>query len=277
MQDKKMKIINIVICYKNVSEVIQYAHQFNDYKKAEMELIIVVNKLSSEQINLMNTELKKIDIVYKIYNPEKNLGYLNGLIYGYRKYVEENGEADWIIMSNTDIQFDPCHYYEYVEKRKYGSNVWCVGPAVYSKFRKSYDNPVAIQRRSKKDLKRLITIFKTPFINVFYIFLSDVKARMFPRDIGKSRNVYEVHGCFFMIRKELGNLLIQNGYPGFLYSEEAYISELVFCNNKKIFYDNQLEIIHLEHSVTGLLQKRKIAKYLSESLQNIFDIFYERE
>lgn len=270
-----MKIINVVICYENIDEIITYAKQFQNVQDQNViELVIVINKIENNyQIKTLTEALYKLNIRFRIYNPNKNLGYLNGMIYGYKQY-KKNGIADWIIMSNTDIVYDVQEFSNYLSNKKYELDTWCIGPSIYSNGRKSYDNPVSIERRKKSDIKKIIRILKTPIINILYVALSDIKARMLPKKTGKSGFVYEVHGCFFIVKKELADLLVERNFPAFLYSEEAYIAELCYQNGKKIYYDTDVEVKHLEHSVTGFLKKRKIAKYISESLQIILDLFY---
>lgn len=272
-----MKIVNIVVCFKNDEEIVQFARQFQKQQSQEqIELIVVINELSQGKIEKLIKELDNLGIIYNIYNPNINLGYLNGLIYGYRQYIKTNDKADWIIFSNTDIQYDVGKIRDYIDKRNFERDIWCIGPAVYAESRKTYDNPVALKRRSEREVKKLIKIFRTPILNVIYITLSDIKARILSRQMGDSQNVYEVHGCFFIVGKELGDLLVESGYPFFLYSEEAYIAELVYHNGKRIVYDNNISVIHSEHSVTGVLKKQKIARYMSESLRMVYDIFYKR-
>lgn len=272
-----MKIVNIVICFNNEKEIITFAQQFQAQCLQEpVELVVVINELSQDKIRKLVDELNRLGIIYNVYNPNINLGYLNGLIYGYRQYVEKHGKADWVIFSNTDIKYNVEEFNRYINEKKYEKDVWCVGPAVYSLIRRTYDNPVSLKRRSKAKIKKLIKIFRLPIFNVLYITLSDIKARIFPHKMGNPQEVYEVHGCFFIIKKELGDILLNNGYPFFMYSEEAYIAELVYHNKRKIFYDSNLLVTHLEHSVTGILKKQKIATYMSESLQVIYDIFYKR-
>lgn len=275
MSEYIMKIVNVVICYENLEEVVAYAKQFqNVQNQNEIELVVVINKLEDKnQVKLLAETLYGLKIKFRIYNPNKNLGYLNGMIYGYRQYRKEKS-ADWIIMSNTDIVYDVWKFLSYLSNRKYEEDIWCIGPSIYADNRKSYDNPVAVERRKEKRIRRIIRMLRIPIINIFYVGLSDVKARIFPHQKGVSQFVYEVHGCFFIVRKELADLLIEKEFPAFLYSEELYIAEMCYQYGKKIFYDTELEVKHLEHSVTGLLKKRKIAKYVSESLQIMLDMFY---
>ena len=86
---------------------------------------------------------------------------------------------------------------------------------------------------------------------------SGVKAKLVHKKKTESRYVYEVHGSFFILKGEFAEYLKSKQFGAFIYCEEAFLAENVYHNGKKIFYDSEIEIIHLEHSVTGLMKVKK--------------------
>ncbi|MBQ9520188.1 MAG: hypothetical protein IJR67_01785 [Acholeplasmatales bacterium] len=236
---------------------------------------IVVNKIAENEISLLKEYVSNHDRI-GVYFPNENLGYMNGMIVGYERFVQETHIApDYIIMSNTDIIYNDVMFFSKFINKNYSDDVWVIGPAIYAKHRKSYDNPVAYERRSKKSVKKIVLFTRIPFIRVLYVFLSDYKARFRKSGIKESSYVYEVHGCFFVIKNDLAVQLSSHKYGMLLYSEESYIAEEVYKSNKKVYYDSDLLITHNEHSVTKKVKYKKIAKYISSSMKYILENYYE--
>ncbi len=273
-----IKLLNTVICYDNPKEVINYVNILSTLKCAnEIAVCIIINKLDNENESKFKQQLNQISIKTFVCKPNKNLGYLNGMLYGYKKFIAqfEISDLKYIIMSNTDIGFPDKSFISKVLSKKYENNIWLIGPAVYVPQKNTYDNPSCIKRRTKKTVKRIIAIFKTPIIKELYIWASDVKSRIRKRKRGNSQYVYAVHGCFFLVSKDLANAMLEKPFRALLYSEEAYVSEMTYHAGKKAYYDADLLVEHNEHSVTGKLNYSRLAFYIAESMKIILQDFYQ--
>jgi len=276
---KEMKNLNTVICYKNEEEVIEYANNlYQQNYSQDIVLVVVINESGIMATNIFESLLNSIGIEILICFPKENIGYLNGMIYGYKMYMEtKKSMPEWVIMSNTDIDFKDSSVIERLINSKYSSDIWCVGPAIYSPSKNTYDNPICIERRTIQRINFLIFVFSHSWLAAKYFKLSEIKSKIKSKKnkcCQKSQLVYEVHGCFFIIRNEFAKILSNKGYEAFLFSEEAFIAELVRANNKFIFYDEDLEIIHKEHSVTNKLFINKKAAFYADSLKVIKNEFY---
>ncbi|WP_226036156.1 hypothetical protein [Aquibacillus saliphilus] len=269
------KILNVVILYDNEAEVYDYAVQLSKQEiHDQLALIIVVNKTNKSKFRLMSDKLSNLDMFIEIHTPDKNLGYLNGLIYGYEHYIKRNEKPKFVIMSNTDIEFADNTFIKKLIMTNYDENVWCVAPSVYSPTKKSYDNPQYKTRYTKSSLDKRIFIFNNPYLGYPYVKLSQYKARFKRANKQDSCYVYSAHGCFFIIKPELADILISRPYKGLMYSEEAYIAELIRESDKRCFYDANIEVLHLESTVTSKLAFRKKSKFIAESLEIVRDEFF---
>ena len=270
------KLLNIVIDYENETEVINYATQLSKLKNKEfLCIVVVINKSQLESFDEFINSLENLNIDFKVYFPSKNLGYLNGAIFGYECYIKETGSTpSWILISNTDISYIDDSFFENFSHNKYEDDIWVVGPSVYSPMTKSYSNPQYKERYSHQLLDRNIFIFSHPILAYLFVQGSKIKSRYFKRNKKSSCYVFSVHGCFFFIKNELANYLVNNPYKAILYSEEAYISNIVYKIGKKSFYDSSLEIIHHENTVTKLIGIKQRSKYIVDSLNVIKDEFY---
>lgn len=269
-------IVNIVICYHNAAEIFQYAKHVSSLRESnQVLLIIVINGASDRDIQKLYTLSEILSIECLIVNPKKNLGYMNGLIYGYKQYISKYAVAPrFVIMSNTDIVYEDENFYSKLLNRKYDDDVWCIGPSVYVKELATYDNPVAYERRTLQEINKLILKFRIPVFRELYVKAAEIKGRFIKKVKQCSAFVYEVHGCFFILRGEGIDKICGEVFEPFMYSEETFIAELIYQNKKKIYYDSTLEIIHLEHSVTKHIDLKKHANYLLESMEWIRNRFY---
>lgn len=270
------EVISIVICYHNSGEVCHYADSLLQLDGGnDIALVVVINKATGMDIGALQSLAERSALDVMITDPGENLGYMNGLLFGYRQYRAAGGAVPrYVILSNTDIQYADSGFLQELLGRKYQDGVWCIGPSIYVPGRKTYDNPSAGQRRTKREIDRLIHRFETPFLRVLYIGFSPVKGRLVRGKKPDSQLVYEVHGCFFILTGECADYMAEKRFGALMYSEEAFVAENIYQTGHQVFYDADLEVWHMEHSVTGLLSNRKIAEYLAESMRWIRDEFY---
>ncbi|MGL4861777.1 MAG: glycosyltransferase family 2 protein [Cetobacterium sp.] len=273
------KILICIVNFNNSNEVLDYIDEVKNQKINEKIKIMITDNstIFQEKIKLKEKikEIREIDIT--ILETKENLGYLNGLFLGVKKFHNKYKYCpEWIVFSNTDIKFKNLEFFQKLLSTKYNKDIYCIAPSVYSTKTNSYQNPHYIERISEKKLQKLIFISSCSFLFGIYSKLADFKAKISKKEKRKSQNVYAAHGCFFV----LSNKYFENDknphYGAFLYSEEAYIAETILKKNGVIFYDESLQIIHKENSTTSLLGNFKRAKYINKSLIYIYDKFYRK-
>ena len=271
-----MVLLNSIIFYDNYFEIVKYVDSVMSLPSTEnLYIAVTVNKCENEDVSKINEHFRMYKNVF-VYFPNCNLGYMNGLIYGYDCFVKETKiEPNYVIMSNTDIVYKDHLFFAKLNEKKYNRDVWLIGPSVYANNRKCYDNPVSYKRYKKRKLKRIIAFTSIPVVRSLYVFLSDYKARLLKRPEEKSSYVYEVHGCYFIVKNDFAKYMVEHKYGMLLYSEESYLAEEVYHNKKRTYYDSDLKIIHDEHTVTGRLKRKRIARYVSSSLKYILKTYYK--
>ncbi len=273
------RIVDTIIFYDNETEVYTYAkHLSQQTAKDDVALVIVVNKNEHTNLEDFKNRLDMLPLDIYLFNPEENLGYLNGTIFGYHQYCQiSESVPEWVVVSNTDIEFRENTFFEQFTNTSYEDDVWCVAPSVYSPKKNSYDNPEYIDRCTKEKINQLIYIHERPQLAYLYTKFAKCKGLFKRNEKQHSQYIYSAKGCFFIISNELATIIFNKKYKALMYSEESYISELVRKYDKKIYYDSEIEVIHNENSVTGKLEIKTRAKYLADSLKIIRDEFYMDE
>ena len=270
------EIINIVICYNNASEVMEYYNEILSLDEGyKVGYVVVINSSTGEDVDSLLSFGKENNHVY-IFNPGKNLGYMNGLLHGYRRYREQTGLLPkYVIMSNTDIKYVNKTFFTDLFAKNYPRDLACVGPSILVNEYKSYDNPVSDNRYTKKQINRWINIFSTPVLREVYVTASFIKPKIIKRKKdNSSRYVYEVHGCYFILSSMFAEYIKNKEFGVLLYSEETFISENIYLNNWKSYYDSELEVIHMEHATTSKLKPTRRALLSAESMIWIRDTFF---
>ena len=269
-------IVHTVILYANEKEVFKHAKDLSQQTVAEnIALVIVVNKRGDIRLEDFKRKLDTLSIDTFVYNPNENLGYLNGTIYGYNQYCQETQDTPkWVVVSNTDIEFCNNKFFEDFLHKVYDNDVWCVAPSVYSSNNNSFDNPEYIDRCKKEKIDRLIYFYERPFLAYLYEKTAKLKGKLGRNKKQDSQFIYSAKGCFFILRNEMASLLNDRKFKVLMYSEESYIAEIIRNRDKKTYYDCTIEVIHNESTVTGKLQIQQKAKYVVESLKVIRDEFY---
>lgn len=270
------EVLNVVVCYKNPEEIIEYAGRLAKLNSAEKIALSVVINDDTTNPEKLRSSLNKICSVALVTKPHANLGYLRGMMEAIRAYEEKFKEIpQWIIMSNTDISYADSDFIDIFLSTSYPESVWCIGPSVYVPSKNAYDNPVLRDRRSHLTVEKLIIVFSIPGLRTIYQMLSNVKTKICKRGESEKGFVYQVHGCYFIIHSDLYDAMSKRPFEAFMYSEEAYIAEMIYINGKKEFFDSNLRVNHHEHSVTSKLKYKEIAQLSRDSMKYIKKEFYQ--
>ncbi|WP_265455618.1 hypothetical protein [Enterococcus sp. HY326] len=267
---------NIIIFYDNYSDVTDYLSEMKkqDRKSINLLMTIIMNKYSEVDASNLNEYVRGLDYHCEIIYPKSNLGYLNGLLNGYRSSQYKKIISDWVIFSNTDIVIPDKFFLQKFFNNEYSEDIFCVAPSVYVPENNVYSNPQYLKRYTKKYLEKRVKIFSHPTLAYFYFRMSKLKIFFKASKKKESTFVYSAHGSYFILRsKFLDNL--KKDYMSLLYSEEAFIAEEIRLKSGKIFYDSSIEVEHHESQVTSKLDLNKKSYYISESLKKIIGEYFD--
>lgn len=276
--DNQTYIVNIVICYDNEVEVVTYAREVERQSVFEkIALVVVVNKYGNKGQSYLIEELSKLGIEFYICHPKKNLGYLNGLVYGYQYICAKKAGVEWFVLSNTDIILPQEKFFETFIRREYLDNqsIWLVGPSVFAPVQSHYSNPYLKNRPLKRTYERLNFMFSFPHLfNLLYKIKHKLCGYRSPENYDQSSIVYGIHGSYMFLRREFLEMLIQNKEWEFMYDEEPYLAEIALQNGKFVYYDSQLLVHHMEGTSTGKVDIRRRCRMMKKSTQRMLREFY---
>lgn len=277
-----IKIIIGVTCYNNEHEVMNFIKGILNQELKKICVYVSITCIDQKSCDLVNGMLSNLNntnkkVKTKVFNAKKNLGYMNACIYGIKKVLDEDNKVDWIIISNTDIEFTENCFFEKFTNIKCNKNIWCVGPAIIDNT-KQYRNPYIKHRPSKKSLIIKKVIYSYSWLNNIYFNLYKLKKYMQDVKFGSlehSDYTYAVHGCIFIISLSCFYELDKKATGIFMYGEENLIAEIVFKNRKKTYYWSESLVYHNNNQVTSNISDKNKMKWKKDSINYILRNFYE--
>lgn len=254
------RILISIVCYKNENEIIGFVEMVNNFN---IDVCVTYN--AGDRYSYLIERLKEYNVI--CFNPNKNLGYLNGCLYGI-KQLENINQYDWICICNTDIRMDSSLFFNTLTEKKYSKDVWCVAPRITLLGSDIDQNPFLVKRISKKKFTFLRTIYSGKILFSVYCFMGVLKKTFNNKtseNVTKKQFIYSAHGCFFILQPKCIKRLLLDNNEIFLYGEEIYISEVIRQERKKVIYDPELRIEHNENQSTGLVMSSSKQKWFKDS------------
>lgn len=272
------EILSLIVCYKNEQEVINYCEMLSllpDSNKIVVSLS--VNCLSEKsKFEEVKEKLEALSVHIIIHHMQKNIGYLNGMLEGYKLFIEKHpNEAvniKWIIMGNTDIKVTSNDFVNYLlNVQIYAQDIVCVAPKIHRIFPDGYERHYDV-RYKKRKLVLLYLINKSRMLSVFYSYLASKKNSQIVDD-DNAKIIYEAHGSFFIIKRNFMQCILKKNWPFLMYNEEGFISNIVLKEGYKEYYDPHIMVEHQGSTTTEMLLSKKKSQMKAETYKYLIQIY----
>lgn len=259
------KIGIVILNYNDYEETTNYINQIKDYRVLD-EIVIVDNCSTDNSFNkLGKLKDKKVSVIKTYYNN----GYASGNNYGV-KYLEDR--VDYIIISNPDIVVSEDTIIKLKKDLDENEDISVIAPVInqHGEISRGWKLPRVIDEIGLN-------------VNYFHRYVEKNLKYNNSRYNSELSKVDVVSGCFFMIRREILNLVGNFDESTFLFYEENILSSKLKNCNRKVFVDNEVEVIHNESiTIDKSLASIKKYKVLKDSQKyfvkyylhaNIFEMF----
>lgn len=273
---KDCEIVLSIVCYDNEKEIETFVDQICKQTIVEkLAVCITINK--SDHINELKHFLESKSVESFVFDPKKNLGYSHGCIYGLKK-IDQFIKYHWSVICNTDITIQSNDFFEKFLEQINDENIWFVGPKVILAESGQNQNPFILNKPTKRWFTFKYIIFSNYFLFWIYNFISVNKKKTKKITKNKmdclSEYIYAAHGSFMFIKRECIELIKKEEFDIFMYGEEEYIGGVVFENNQKAFYLDDICVVHNEHQTTKSINYSKIFKWFKQSYTFLKNRFY---
>lgn len=271
-KNRKKSIACFFVNYNNSSKSLHCIGSL--VKQAESHYEIRVFIIDNNSVEIEKDILKKYSINNSLQNIsfeniflDKNIGYFPALNYGYLKQKEFVDSCEYVIIGNNDLQFE----YDFLadlETRNYKDDVFVVSPDIVNSDN-NHQNPAVRYKYSKLQLIYLDLYHSSyliacllGFVSLFIKYRGSQKSKA-----GNTESQYISIGygaCYILTKMYMRKIGYIPDYL-FLMNEENSLSDLVFKNNGRIYYDAELVVHHLEHSSIKLSPRLKMYRIEQES------------
>lgn len=263
---EKRDIAVAVTCYNNEDEVLKFAkHLSNQTLMDRIQLLVTCN--ACKDFDEFQRKLLRELPTALAFNPNKNLGYLHGCLYGVKA---SKTSYSWVMISNTDIELKNNDYFEKLLDSPI-SDVWCVGSDILLKVNGVHQNPFLLHRPSRKKYNLWKVVYSSYPLFYLYFKLHGLKSKTVANEEIKSGFVHAVHGSCFLLKNECVQKIIEENPLIFMYGEELLIAEIIRENNKKCYLNVDARVIHNENQVTGKIGNKRKQGWFKQSIKYLFE------
>ena len=236
------KVGIVILNYNDYEETSNFIDQIKGYRVLD-EIVVVDNSSTDNSFNkLKKIKSKNISVI----KTDCNNGYASGNNYGV-KYLEDR--VDYIIISNPDITVSEDTIKKLKTDMDENENMAIVAPVI---------NQLGEKIRGWRLPNYLDELLSN--INYFHKKAREKLKYDESRYQDEFARVEAVSGCFFMIRRDVLNMVGNFDESTFLYYEENILGVKLKNINRKTFIDNTVSVDH-NLSVTVDKSFNSINKY----------------
>lgn len=277
-------VLAICINYHSEKDTQVLVRAFLRQKYTSRLRVVVVDNSERNSSNSILSSLAESDPRVSILNPGCNLGYFGGAAWALRQHLASASLTDWVIVSNTDISFLDCDFFNRLFELYSDSACNVLAPAIYSTLSEVDQNPFMLRRPNAFRMRFYKLVFRYYPISIFYQILSLVKQKLrvlickIPREKvsqPRPRVIYAPHGSFIIFHRSYFEAGGSFDHGVFLFGEEVFIAETARRLGLTITYDPSLAVLHHEHVSTGIFMNWKMARYVREASAYCADEFFQ--
>ena len=242
------KVGMVILNYNDCETTKEYLNNIKNYNSLNKIVVVDNNSTDNSFEELKSFNSDKIEII----KTDENKGYAFGNNIGIKAL---DSDIDYVIISNPDITVSDKTIQRLKNDLDNNEEIALVAPVI---------NQLGEKIRGWR-----LPLIKDEILSNINGYHKIVEKRLrYPEEkyTGNLTKVEVVSGCFFMVRKDVLDLIGGFDEGTFLYYEENIIGQKLKTINKKTFIDNEAEITHnLSVSVNKSFNSIKKYKILKNS------------
>jgi GT2 family glycosyltransferase len=209
-----------------------------------------------------------------------NLGYFGGMRYALGLDWVREYSADWTVISNVDVRFDPDAVAATLARLD-PDGIACVAPAVVSQLSGADQNPFMRVRPTRLRMVFYKYLFRWYWGLAGYTWFSELArgnrggARKQAAPLAStSLQIYAPHGSLMILGRGFFSRGGSLAHEPFLYGEEITIGERARELRLPVMYVPEIRVEHAEHVSTSSLPSRLRHRFQSESARLLADRYF---
>jgi GT2 family glycosyltransferase len=273
-----VKIGVLVVSYRNNPELTTFLQHLAEFPTNQISCIVAIanglDRVEAAALSAASSVLMPGRLL--LIAGSQNPGYFGGAALGLREMQAAVPMPDWVIVTNDDIRYNADFFAKLADIPT--DNIGVLAPDIVVPATGLHQNPLYVSKPPAYRIRLLQWLHR--HLVVMRVFVTIREVRQFWRRrsslaVAPARQaIYAPHGsCIVFNRRYFeagGNL----DYPCFLYGEEFFVAENVRRLNLSVYMEPNLCVTHNEHSTTGMLANKSVARYVSESFTFLLREYY---
>ncbi len=255
-----------------------------------LRLVIVDNDSTPESREGLRP-IESMDLKTEFIYEKQNHGYFGGARKGLEA-VKQKWPSDWVIISNSDIEFTDPEFFTQLAKENPSAQAGLLAPRVLSGLSGRDQNPYMRKRPTASRMQFYKWMFRYRITCFLYQMAGLVKSltksltKSHTKSVIKSKlsssvtaspqreKIYAAHGSFLIFSKNYFDKGGDFAHRPFLFGEEVTVAERCRQLNLEVIYEPQLVVSHIEHATMGWIPSSKMLKFQREASEYCADTFF---
>ena len=247
--------------------------------QGDLRLIIVDNDSTPESREGLKA-IEAMPLAVEFLFEKENYGYFGGARKGL-EVVKAKWPSDWVIISNSDIEFTDPEFFTQLGKENPVGTVGVLAPRVLSGLSGRDQNPYMRERPTSRRMRFYKWTFRYRITCFVYqmagLLKSLAKSKVSPNLASPKREkIYAAHGSFLIFSQKYFDQGGDFAHAPFLFGEEVTVAERCRQLNLDIVYEPRLVVSHIEHATMGWIPSTNMLKFQREASAYCADTFFDR-
>lgn len=277
--------IGIVVLNYNNYEVTIECLKYVLIQSVKVPVVIVDNGSSNNSVEILTREFVDVPNVH-IIQSKVNVGFSRGNNIGIQFLRSKN--CDNILLLNSDVFLEDPNYLSKLSKYNLLNDVAVVGTAILDRNGNN-QNPTSGNNQALHLYFLLFNLWRLKLGFTSSGMFSKIKQRLFPSKLTTSeiKNVefstqilddsHYLHGSALILTQEFFKHFDGLYNKTFLYFEEPILSVGIKKAGLKMFYINELKVLHLEDQSSNTTFKQQSKEWIDYSIHGVKELLFVKK
>lgn len=273
-----MLVALIIVNYHKSDLTVRLCETLAALPGSENVRVIVVDNAGDDQSRGILEKTKTTNLCIELLAEETNWGYFGGARRGLEAVRKWREQPDWIIISNSDIEFSDANFLRHLEQLS-ETDVGVVGPCILSGLSSHDQNPYMLERPTAVRMHFLKWVFRFRASCFVYQMAGLLKSLIKRRHASSmptsvARDIYAAHGSFMIFSRSYFEGGGDFSHKPFLFGEEVTVAEVCRRLTLKIRYEPGLVVSHAEHGTMGWIPNWAMLDFQREASAFCADAYF---
>jgi GT2 family glycosyltransferase len=285
-----VKIVFVILHYMALKETEESVEQIRKKIDTDSYHIIIVDNASVNGTGLVLKKKHQSEEDITIILNHENQGFAKGNNVGF-VYAKNKWNPQYIVLMNNDVLLLENKFVLKLDEEFKQSCFAVLGPMIMTKDGRCDVNPqkaefLSIDAIDKKikHYKRELKRYHYKYASIYYklamvkgVFCG--KTKIVEKDFLKRKENVKLHGCFLVFSQEYIKDFDGLDERTFLFWEEEFLYKHMISNEKKMVYNPDIQVFHMEDAATDAAIKGRREKMIFmlthyiHSLQMLKDVY----